>query len=112
MNEKTVNAAIAVLKGMNEDQAVPDDRRVDDGMNGRVGTPHSRVRGDHAFHQRGEVTRLGGDEMDALALPRDRFTDVVLVRPVVLVAEALVNRTVLEVDQRLFLKEVFPLGEF
>ncbi len=111
MNEETVNAAIAVLKGMHEDQAVPDDRRVDDGMNGRVGTPHSRVRGDHAFHQRGEVTRLGGDEMDALALPRDRFTDVVLVRPVVLVAEALVNRTVLEVDQRLFLKEVIPLGE-
>jgi Na+-transporting oxaloacetate decarboxylase beta subunit len=83
VNEKAVNTAVAVFKGMHEDEAIGDGGGMDNG--GDLAFLHRLVGSEQAFHQFREIVGSRADIVNELPLVGNSLPYVVLGDPVICV---------------------------
>ena len=108
MYQEAVNAAIAVLEGMEKDECVGDGGGMHDGVD--IARFHALVGIEQPGHERVQGIRLGADEVDGYPVEAHRLADVVLGLSVARIAKARVHDSVLKVDQGVPWAMVLLLG--
>ena len=109
MNQKAMDASIAVFKRMQEHKSISQHTSMDNGVN--TLPPHPKIRFDKTSHERMDVLGLRADKVDQLILEMYRLSYIILRMPIVTIRKATVYDSILKLNKPGLGTEIVVLGQ-